>query len=162
MTYSNILKSLLSLSLIALAFATTAQQMPPQQQVRDDFSDNEIKQFVDINKKIAPLQEAGTQKMMSAITEEKLEVQRFNQIMEAMQKQDLESAKASQDEVASFNKAVQKVQAIQQEVNNEIQEKITDEGMKIQTFTEIGMAYQQSPKVQEKINKLLAEENEDN
>ena len=93
MTYSNILKSILSISFIALAFATTAQQMPPQQQVRDDFSDNEIKQFVDINKKIAPLQEAGTQKMMSAITEEKLEVQRFNQIMEAMQKQDLESVR---------------------------------------------------------------------
>ena len=61
-----------------------AQEPAPQPsvEVREDFSDDELKSFVKANEKVMAIQIESEQKMIKAIEDEGLTVNRFNEILE--------------------------------------------------------------------------------
>jgi seryl-tRNA synthetase len=124
------------------------------QQQAKGFSDDELKQFVQASAKVMSLQQRSQEAMVAAIEREKLSIDRFNQIARAHQQQKLEEVRATPEEIAAFNKAVQKIMEMQPEVEKEVQQTIEEE-IPVDKYQKIMLAYQQNPAVQAKVNKIL-------
>lgn len=163
MNYSKVSKlSLFSMLLgISIAFGTMAQQLPQgaQQQVNDNFSDAEYEKFVAINQSLAPMQAEVETKMVGILEEKGMEVPRFQALMQAQQQGNIMDATDDPEEINTFNEAGQEIMKVQQESQQQLQDHITDSGMEIQKFQEMSIAYNQSPKVKEKVDELMAEQN---
>lgn len=126
-----------------------------QQQVNTDFSEEELENFVDVYVKASEIQQENETVMMQAIEEEDLELERFNEILTARQSQEsVQDIDATPEELASFNKAAEKIMEVQQEAQSEINDLI-EEKIGAEKYQQIAMAYQQSPEVQQKINEKL-------
>lgn len=150
---------------IAMCFTFEAVAQVPMQQeqqqqapVQDDFSEEELEQFVGVYMQAAEIQQKNESQMIAAIEEEEMDIDRFNEILMARQnQQNVEEIDATAEEMASFNNAAEKIMAVQQEAQAEIEELIENE-MGSQKYQQIVMAYQQSPEVQEKVNQMLESE----
>lgn len=144
-----------SVSMVVMLFISSfafAQQ--PQQEVREDFSDEELTSFVNAHEKVIEIQQESQEKMITAIEEEGLSVEKFNNLIESQQDPNKE-VDASAEELASFNNAAQQIMKERQETEAKVVSSIEDEGIDIGTYQEIMVAYQQSPKVQGRVNELL-------
>lgn len=140
------------------AVAQVPMQQGQQQPVQEDFSDEELEQFVDVYIQAAEIQQKNESQMIQAIEEEELDINRFNEILMARQnQQNVEEIDATAEEMASFNNAAEKIMAVQQEAQAEIEQLIESE-MGSQKYQQIVMAYQQSPEVQQKVNQILESE----
>lgn len=140
------------------AVAQVPMQQEQEQPVQEDFSDEELEQFVDVYVQAAEIQQKNESQMIQAIEEEDMDINRFNEILMARQnQQNVEEIDATAEEMASFNSAAEKIMAVQQEAQAEIEQLIESE-MGSQKYQQIVMAYQQSPEVQEKVNQMLESE----
>ncbi|MCH7410154.1 DUF4168 domain-containing protein [Belliella sp. DSM 111904] len=144
------------------SFGLMAQQMPPAQQmeVKEDFKDDELKEFVKINKELMPLQEKSQEKMVDAIEDSGLTVERFQALAQAQQSGSLTEVAEGPEEMAQFNEAGQKVMGMQEELQSGIQKVINDSKLSETEFQQMYMAYTQSPKVKEKVDELMDKEND--
>jgi len=163
MIHSKLFK-IFSLSFIftlALAVGVSAQQLPQQQQqqVTEDFSDEEIEKFVKINQEIMPIQEQMQGRMMETIEETGLDVERFNQLAQAMQQGNIKDVSDDPQEIAKFNQAGQKVMEMNQEIGAEYQKRMTAHKMDPERFQQIMIAYQQSEKVRNKVDSMMDDQN---
>lgn len=145
---------------LALAFGVTAQQMPQQQQpAAQDITDEEIEKFVKINQEIMPIQEEMQGRMMETIEETGLEVERFNELAQAMQAGNIKEVSDDPQEIAKFNEAGQKVMEMNQEIGAEYQRRMTAHQMDPERFQQIMIAYQQNERVRSKVDSMMDEEN---
>lgn len=151
-------------SFLALIFIFTivfssafAQQT---QQVRDDFTNDELVAFVNANEKIIEIEKESEDKMIVAIEEEGLTVDEFNTMVQIHQDPNKE-LDATEEEMTAFNNAAQEVVQETQQKQVKIISSIEDEGINAETYQEILISYQQNPEVQEKVNVILSEK-EDN
>src|SRR5690606_470515 len=137
------------------------QQLPQDQgtpQVREDYSDKELESFVNANEKVATIQQQTEEKIIGKIQENGLTVDRFNQILQGQQDPALkEQIKPTPEELAAFNKVAQSIVDENQKVRQQIESSIQEECLYLQTYEEMMVAYQYSPKVQERVHKLLEE-----
>ncbi len=159
MTYLKKMKvvnlfALLMLCLVGLP--ALAQQTAPK--VNEDFTDDEYEKFVKINTEIIPVQQEVQGKMMKAIQEEGLEIQRFQELARAQQTGDIKNASSDPEELSNFNKAGQRVMEMQKEIQTQVQEVIKNNELSLQKFQEISLAYNQSEKVKKKIDELMKKE----
>lgn len=152
---ASVLSFLFVLFFSAGVMAQVPMQGDQQQQVNTDFSEEELEDFVDVYVKASEIQQENETVMMQAIEEEDLELERFNEILTARQNQaSVQDIDATPEELASFNKAAEKIMEVQQEAQTEINELIEEE-IGAEKYQQIAMAYQQSPEVQQKINEKL-------
>lgn len=142
-----------------LTFGLQAQTPvnPEQQGADQNFSDNELKQFANAAGKVVVIQQETEQKMIKVIEEEDLEVQKFNEIMEAQQNQQTADIDASKEDLEKFDKAAGKIIQIQTEVQGEMIKAIEEEGLKPEKYEQILLAYQSNPQVRNKVNALIQE-----
>lgn len=158
MNFKITIKSLsfLALSVAFLSASAFAQQMtPPQAPVQDDFSDSEIETFVKINEEIMPVQEKVQQDMVKTIQDNGMEVPRFQELAQAQSAGTLREATEDLDEIEKFNTIGQEVMKLQQDMQVEVQGIIEKSEMPAEKFEAIYMAYNTSPKVKGKVDKLL-------
>jgi hypothetical protein len=158
MIYSKVSKNFaLSAMLVVFAFGAIAQQQVPStsQEVKEDFTDEELETFVKINQEVIPIQQDAEGEMMDAISQKGMEVTRFQEFAQAQQTGKITDVSEDPEEIAKFNEAGQEVMKVQERVQGEIQQKIKDYNMDIQTFQQISMAYNQSEKIKNKIDKML-------
>lgn len=152
------------LALIGL-FSVTAvwaqDSIPPSQpstEMREDFSDNELESFVRANEKVMAIQTEGEQKMIKAIEGEGLTLDRFNQILE-QQRDPQRGTETSPEELASFNNAAQVILQENARIEEQMTSTIEEQGIDIETYKQIMLAYQQSPTIQNRVNKLVKGDN---
>lgn len=138
----------------ALAQEPETPPVPPSVQMREDFSDDELKSFVKANEKVMAIQLDGEQKMISAIEGEGLTVNRFHEILE-QQRDPQKGGETSADELKSFNNAAQVILEENAKIEKEMTSTLEEEGIDVETYQQIMLAYQQSPAVQERVNKLV-------
>ncbi|WP_224995537.1 DUF4168 domain-containing protein [Cesiribacter sp. SM1] len=146
----------LLLLMAGAALAQVPQTQPQQQQpVREDFSDAELEKFADVYVQVVEIQQQSEAEMLKAIEDENLDINRFNEILQAQQqRQDAGEIDATADEMASFNNAAQKIMGVQQETETEMKQ-VIEQDLGVDTYQQIIVAYQQSPDVQQKVNELL-------
>ena len=101
------------------------EQSPAGQEVREDYSTEELKVFIDANREATKVQQEAEQKMVSAIEDEGLDVNTFNQMLTTSQ-QGSQQDSLSEDDLEKFNNAAEKVMEIQQETMTEVEEAIQD------------------------------------
>lgn len=144
-----------------LTINVSAQDSPAvpqeQQQTETNFDDQELQQFASAAGKVMVLQQETEQKMIQAIEEENLELEKFNQILQSQQNQEIE-ANASEEEMQSFNSAAEKIIKIQTEVQTDMMRVIQEEGLEPQKYEQILMAYQSDPDTKARIDAILHNE----
>jgi hypothetical protein len=152
------IRGFLTMLFACLCMFAYAQQDQPgqtaQTEVREDFSDNELQQFADAATEVIKVQMENEKKMVQAIQDEQLDLERFNAIAQAHQSQD-QSIDATPEEMTSFNNAAQNIIKIQQDMEAQMEQAVKESGMEVNTFHEIMMAYQSSDKVREKVDVFL-------
>lgn len=136
--------------------AVWAQEETPEPSVgiREDFSDDELKSFVKANEKVMAIQMESEQKMIKAIEDEGLTVERFNAILE-QQRDPSRSAETSSEELNSFNNAAQMILQENEKIEKQMTISVEEEGIDIETYKQIMVAYQQRPELQERVHELL-------
>jgi len=135
------------------AYAQMPQQ-PQQQEVRTDFTDEELEKFVEAAQEVMTIQQQIQQEMMAGIESEGLTVDEFNQMFEAMQDPEIE-VEATPEEQEAFDNAMEIVNEVQQSAEQEVGEAVEDAGLNFEKYDQIMMAYQQDPEIQERINELM-------
>jgi len=136
----------------SVAFAQVPQQMPQQQDI--DVSDGEINQFASVFVELQSMNQGVQQKMMSAVEEEGIEVQRFNQIMQAQQDPNKE-VEANEEELQNFAKASQAVEQIQAKVQKEMEKVITENDLTVQRYQQIMMAVRTDTELQQRLQQKI-------
>lgn len=140
---------------------TDEQAVPsqaPSIEMREDFSDGELKSFVKANEKVTVIQMEAEQKMIKAIEDEGLSVERFNAILE-QQRDPTRGSETSAEELQSFNKAAQTILEENEKIEKQMTTSIEEEGIDIETYKQIMLAYQQNPDIQNRVNKMVNGEN---
>ncbi len=140
--------------------AVLAQDTVPQPStaLREDFSDGELNSFVKANEKIMAIQVEGEQVMIKVIEDEGLTVDRFNEILE-QQRDPHRGSETSTEELTSFNNAAQQILQENARLEKEMESSIHEEGIDVETYKQILLAYQQNPGVKDRVNKMLNNEN---
>ena len=126
----------------------------PSVNIREDFSDEELKSFVTANEKAMTIQMEGEQKMINAIEEQGLTLDRFNEILEE-QRDPLKESTTTAEELQSFNNAAQVILEENTRVEQQMTTTIEEEGIDIETYKQIMLAYQQNPTIQTRVNKMV-------
>lgn len=127
----------------------------PSVAIREDFSDDELKSFVKANEKVSAIQMQAEQKMIRAIEDEGLSVERFHEILE-QQRDPSRTSETSMDELESFNNAAQVILEENERIEKQMTTSIEEEGIDVETYKQIMLAYQQSPAVQDRVNGLIS------
>jgi len=140
-----------------MASAVVAQQAPGQQQAQQNFTDQELQQFANATSRLMQVQQAGEQEMIKILQEEKLSVDKFNELAMAQQQQKTGEVKASEEEKAAFDKAAQRMIALQPAMQKNAETAILQDGMTLEKYEQIMLAYRQDPALQERVNKLIEE-----
>ncbi len=143
-------------SLIFVGMAGAYGQMPQEPAPAEDVSDGELGKFAVVFTETQTLNQQIQQEMMTAVQEEGLEVQRFNEIMEAQQDPNKEMD-ASEEEIAMFAAASQAIQEIQQEAQADIQKVISDNGLTVQRYQAIMMALRDDADLQQRLREQMEE-----
>jgi len=145
--------------------ATFAQQKPKQAQPKTQqstpattFTDVELKQFADANNRLMVVQQEGEKAMLAILTEEKLSVEKFSEMAKAHQQQKINEVKATAEEHAAFNRSAQRMMEMQPAMEQNMQAAIVKDGMTIEKYEQIMLAYKQDPATQAKIQQLMQQQ----
>jgi len=152
-------KGLFTFLLITLFSLGSYAQIPMQAPAAApaDYSDAELRQFAGAVQKVLNIQEVSQGKMMASIEESDLTVDRFNEMLMQGQQQGMEAIEATEEEMMAFNNAINDVQQLQQQMQMDMMQAITDEGLDVQKYQGIMQAYEQNPEIQAKIDALFEE-----
>ncbi len=138
------------------AFAQAATTpLPKAQAATADFTDAEIKQFAEANNRLMAVQQEGEKVMMDILKEEKVEVEKFNEFAKAYQEQRLDEVKATPEELAALNKVAERVIELQPTIQRDVQQAIVKDGMTMEKYEQIMLAYQNDATLQEKVHKMM-------
>lgn len=155
------ISSLAVMAICLMGTVSMAQQVtPPETQIKtnENFSEEEIKTFVKINKEIMPLQENIQTDMISTVKENGLEVPRFQEMAQAQQSGKLTEVSSDPKELESFSKAGEKIMKLQQDLQVDIEEIIVKNEMSPEKFEAIYMAYNSNPEIKQKIDSLFSKD----
>ena len=130
----------------------------PSVTLREDFSDDELKSFVKANERVMAIQMEGEQKMIKAIEDQGLTLDRFNQILEE-QRNPTSETESTEQELKSFNNAAQAILQENARIEQQMTASIEEEGIDADTYQQIMLAYQQNPSIQSRVNKMVKGEN---
>lgn len=117
------------------------QQTPPQETI--EVSDAELTKFVNALEKVQELNNESQAQMLTAVKSNDLSVERFNEIhQDSGQESDVTPI-----EMENFSQAVKKIQAIQVETQQKMQNEIMECGISVERYQEILVAVQTSPEL---------------
>lgn len=125
-----------------------------------DLSDEQLQAFVNSANKVMEIHEEAEEKMVQTIEAHNLDVETFNKILQARQMEQVPEAEPEQ--VEAFQKAFPEVLNEQQAVNAKIEQSLQEEGLDVETYENIMIAYQQDPQIQQRVSELIQKiENKD-
>lgn len=132
-------------------------QQPQQPAQPTEVSDAELKQFASAYTRVQSIDQQIQQKMVAEIQKEGLDIQKFNEILNAEQDPNQE-ADATEEELEKFAVVHEAIEQIQNQAQQDMQKIITDNKLTVQRYQEIMMAVQSDPALQQKLQKLTEEE----
>lgn len=142
--------------LIGGTVAAQNQMMQQQgQQAQKSYSDEEVDLFADVVVKVVPVQQEAEQKMVKKIEEGAMKLDNFNQIARQMQ-QGQQPEGVEEADMKKFQSISQKLQSIQMETQQKMNEIISDAGISPALYQEMIAAYSTNPDVKKKVDEKLA------
>ncbi|ARS37177.1 DUF4168 domain-containing protein [Pontibacter actiniarum] len=153
--------AVLLLGTSAFGGAAMAQQTTPpaqQGQTQQNFTDAELQQFADASARLMAVQQEGEKKMMGILQEENLSIDKFNEMAQAHQQQQLDQVEATTEEKAAFNKAAQRMIEMQPEMQKNVEAAIQKDGMSLDKYEQIMIAYRQNEALQQRVNEMMMQD----
>jgi hypothetical protein len=133
--------------------ALSATLFAQQQEEAIEVSEEELEMFVDAQMMIQEMNEEVQPKMLETIQKYGFEPQRYielNQADEMGQEMD-----ADTDEVERYQQVKESIMDLQQEANEQIAESIEEMGFDMERYSEINMAVQRDPELQQKMMEMM-------
>lgn len=162
MTFIN--KAALTLATFLLTtgmlFAQVQQQQPqmPDLPTSSDVSDDELDQIVTTIGELEPIQANAQEKIGAALEEEGISMERFQQMMMAMQNPQMaDQVEVSDEEMATIQSMQPKLMEIQGEAEQEMSEKMEENGLTMERYRMVVMGAQQDPDLMERLQSKLEE-----
>lgn len=145
--------------LLTLEMAAQQTPMAPQQQqqqAQPEISDAQLESFVAASQDMNEVQQGAQQEMMKTIQDEGLDVNKFNEMAAQKQNPNQEpSMEITEEDQAAFDKAMEKVQSKQMEMQQQMESIVQDNGMEMAEYQQIQQAYQQDPELQQKVSEMM-------
>ena len=154
---------------VAIVMSTTSliaqvqQQAPemPDLPTSSEVSDDELTKLVSTIFDLEPIQIHAQEQIQEALESENISVERFQQMMMAMQNPQLaDEINITEEEMAKLETIQPALIEIQGEADREMVEKIEENGFTMERYRSIVMAAQQDPELMARIEVLLEEEEE--
>lgn len=145
----------------ASLFAQVQQQAPqtPDLPTSSDVSDDEIAKLVSTIVDLEPIQIHAQEQIQEALESEDISIERFQQMMMAMQNPQLaDEINITEEEMAKLETIQPALIEIQGEADREMVEKIEENGFTMERYRSIVMAAQQDAELMARIEALLEEE----
>lgn len=165
----KVLKSAILPIIFAVAFAGTAiaqGQMGPGQQMpeiptSDDVTDEEISRFATAILEIEPLQIALQAELETIIVEGGIELERFQQLMMAMQNPQLaEEVNMTAEEQQKIQELQPELMEAQMNAESDFIEKIEESGIEVERYQVLQMGAEQDPELLERIRTEIEKQRE--
>lgn len=143
------------------AFAQGMEQGQQQQQMPDipsseDVSDNELSQFVTTITEIEPIQVELQSDVEKLVEEEDISFERFQQLMMAMQNPQMaQEVEISDEEREKIENIQPQLSDLQMKAEEEIVQKIEDNGLDVERYQAIMMGAQQDQELMERLQQAL-------
>lgn len=150
-------KGMLTLAITIFLSATMVGQggQPMQMTFQmPEISDSTLRVFANILPQVNQMQMQSQQEMVKKVQESGLDVQRFNEIAQSQQNPN-QPSDATEAEMKSFQAAMKEVQAIQKNMNAQLQQVITSNGMSVSRFQEIAQAVNSDKALQQKVQQMM-------
>lgn len=144
-------------SMLLIPVALSAQALPQDnsQQIKTDYTDDEIATFAKAAKALEEIQKASEEKMIGIIEEKGLDVDTFNKIAMAQQNPNTEEKVSDDATMQKFEAASVELQQIQLETQPKMLEAVESSGLDVQAFQQMMAVYQQSPDMQARVQSLM-------
>lgn len=120
-------------------------------------SDQELEKFASAFQQIQLVTQEAQQEMVAAVEQEGLAVQRFSELMQAAQDPNQET-EGSDEEIKKFEAAIQVLDKIQAESQQDMQDKIVDEGLSVDRYQAIAALVQNDTQLQQKVQQFMEKE----
>jgi len=123
----------------------------------DSVSDEEMKQFMQVNEKLRPIQMGMQKDLQGIVDDEGLEPMRYNEIAQAHQQGRKDSIEMSKEEEKKFRNIGNRMQKAQADAQIEGDKIIKSAGMDPGRYQQIGMALQSKPELQKRYQQMMME-----
>lgn len=164
----RLLKSLVIATTVILIsttglFAQMQQQAPqmPDLPTSSEVSDDEITKMVSTINDLEPIQMNAQEEILEALESEDISIERFQQMMMAMQNPQMaDEVNITEEEMSKLQTIQPTLMEIQGEADREMVEKIEENGFTIERYRSIIMGAQQDPELLARIDALLEDDEE--
>ncbi len=133
------------------------QQLPDINQSQDmsatEISDEELKEFAAVYPKVQTESQKAQQEMVAIIEKDGMKLERFNEIQTA--KLQNQKTDASKEEMKQFKQITDELDAMQPQIQANIESIITSSGLSVQRFQTIAAAIQSDPSLMSRFQELL-------
>jgi ABC-type oligopeptide transport system ATPase subunit len=119
-----------------------------------DVSDQEIEQFAVTFQKMRMINQQAQQELSEVITNEGMEINRFNTIHQAQMDPEKE-VEMSKEEEKNYQAVIAKLNSMQAEFRQKIEEMVEEGGLSFERYEEIGNQLQNDAELQEKLREEL-------
>lgn len=143
-----------------ILFAQVQQQTPqmPELPTSADVSDEEIEQIATTIGELEPIQVKAQEQIGAALEEEGISLERFQQMMMAMQNPQMaDQVEITDEEMAIIQNMQPKLMEIQGEAEQEMSAKMEENGLSMQRYRMVVMGAQQDPELMERLQSKLEE-----
>lgn len=144
-------------------FAQMQQQAPqmPDLPISSEVSDDEITKMVGTINDLEPIQINAQEQILEALESEDISVERFQQMMMAMQNPQMaDEVNITEEEMSKLQTIQPTLIEIQGEADRNMIEKIEENGFTIERYRSIIMGAQQDPELMARIDALLEDDGE--
>ena len=124
----------------------------------DSVSDEEMKQFMQVNEKLRSVQMGMQKELQGIVDDEGLAPMRYNEIARAHQEGRGDSIDMSKEEEKKFRTIGDRMQKAQANAQTEGDKIIKSEGMDPKRYQQIGMALQSKPELQKRYQEMMMEQ----
>ena len=127
---------------------------PEELPAATDVTDNELDNVSGAIKAMQIIEQGSQQKMIEAIMESGMDIQRFSEIMQQKQNPDTELGLSAEEEEL-YSKAEAQLQATQLEIQNAFEGAIQENDLTVERYQSIMMAVQTDTSLQRKIDERM-------
>jgi len=132
------------------------QQQMPDVPTSDDVSEEELEQFVTTISEIEPIQIELQTDVQKIVQEEDITMERFQQLMMAMQNPQMaQDVEISDEERESIEKLQPELNALQMKAEEKVVQKIEDNGLEVERYQAIMMGAQQDQELMTRLQEAL-------
>ncbi|NCP58776.1 MAG: DUF4168 domain-containing protein [Flavobacteriales bacterium] len=122
---------------------------------QEKISDTELNQFVASIKAVQDINQAAQKDMIALVEQSGFELVRFNELFEFSQNPSLPPTKATEEETKRFEGVITRMEVMQPVFQKQMEDAVTNLGITIERFEEIGNILEGDVELQERFQVLM-------